>query len=102
MIMWRSVLMFVFLCGMACAETFYVRPNGGAYGTENGSSWANAFDGWTDIVWGSGAGQLGAGDTLYVGAGNYSQRVNFWRIRNQWSANQYSGGTGYACGCGDV
>lgn len=67
-----SLLILVSVCSLA--ETLYVRPNGGAYGTENGSSWANAFDGLSDVTWGSGAGNLGAGDTLYVAAGTYTQQ----------------------------
>lgn len=54
------------------AENLYVRPNGGAYGAENGSNWENAFDGFSDVAWGAEAGQLGSGDTLYVGAGSYT------------------------------
>lgn len=56
----------------AQAESLYVRPNGGSYGLENGSNWDNAFDGFGDVAWGSGAGQLGNGDTLYAGAGDYT------------------------------
>lgn len=48
------------------AETFYVRPSSGEYGDEDGSSYAAAFDGFSDISWGSGAGNVGAGDTLYI------------------------------------
>lgn len=50
----------------AVAETLYVRPEGGSYGAEDGTSYANAFDGFEDMVWGAGAGQIGAGDTLIV------------------------------------
>lgn len=51
----------------AWGETFYVRDSSsGEYGAEDGTSYENAFDGFADIVWGSGAGQVGAGDTLYI------------------------------------
>jgi hypothetical protein len=53
--------------------TFYVRPNGGSYGLSDGSSWANAFNGFAGISWGSGSGQVKAGDTVYVAAGTYTQ-----------------------------
>ncbi|GAG28135.1 unnamed protein product, partial [marine sediment metagenome] len=45
-------------------EIYYVRPAGGNYGGENGSSYENAWDGLENVVWGSGG--VGAGDTLYV------------------------------------
>ena len=41
---------------------YYVRPVGGDYGDEDGSSYANAWDGFADIVWES----LGAGKVLYI------------------------------------
>jgi PKD repeat protein len=46
------------------AKDWFVRPEGGSYGSENGTSYANAWDGLNDIVWG-GAGVV-AGDTLYI------------------------------------
>jgi len=51
----------------ALAETLYVRSSGSG----NGSSWANAFGGFSAVSWGTGSGKLGAGDTLYVAGGNY-------------------------------
>lgn len=44
----------------AAAADYYVRPLGGSYGVENGTSYADAFDGFVDV---SG---LTAGDTLYI------------------------------------
>ena len=44
--------------------TWYVRPAGGSYGAEDGTSYAAAWDGLLNVVWG-GAGVV-AGDTLYV------------------------------------
>lgn len=46
----------------SAAATWIVRPNTGEYGTEDGSSAADAFDGFSDITWGVGGVQ--AGDTL--------------------------------------
>jgi len=46
------------------ATTWYVRPAGGDYGSENGTSYANAWDGLNNVVWGVGG--VVAGDTLYV------------------------------------
>lgn len=61
---WAVVLLL--FAGPSFAETLYVRSSSGEYGDEDGSSYAAAFDGPADISWGSGAGQVGAGDTLYV------------------------------------
>lgn len=46
------------------AADWYVRPAGGSYGTENGVDYANAWDGLTNVVWGSNG--VTAGDSLYV------------------------------------
>lgn len=70
--MFQVLLFLPFLMSVASANVFYVRPNGASYGSGNGTSWENAWSGFGAVVWGSGAGQLGAGDTLFVGAGNYS------------------------------
>jgi hypothetical protein len=51
------------------AENLYVTPTGA--GSKNGSDWNNAFAGFDGVTWGGGAGQLGAGDTLWVAAGSY-------------------------------
>lgn len=58
------------------AEDLYVRPNGGNYGSEDGSDWSNAFDGFNDVQWGSGTGKVGAGDTLWIAGGTYTQYLN--------------------------
>jgi len=50
---------------------WYVRPNTSHSGTRNGTSYATAWGGWTEIVWG--AGGVTALDTLYIcGAHSYS------------------------------
>lgn len=68
-------LIVFFSTSFVAAEDLYVRPNGGSYGTENGSNWTNAFDGFSDVSWGDGAGNVSAGDTLYVAGGTYTETL---------------------------
>ncbi|MFZ2054369.1 MAG: hypothetical protein WAU81_09240, partial [Candidatus Aminicenantales bacterium] len=58
-------LIFFAVVVVVCSESadWYVRPAGGSYGTENGTSYANAWDGLLRVVWGPGGVQ--AGDTLW-------------------------------------
>lgn len=65
---WVKIICLVaaFSPGLLRAETFWLRSSSGEYGSEDGTSYANAFDGPSDISWGSGAGNVGAGDILYV------------------------------------
>ena len=60
----------LYTAGILHAEELYVCHSSGEYGTEDGSSWTNCFDGFGDISWGSGAGSVGAGDTLYIDGGS--------------------------------
>jgi len=53
----------------ASAKSWYVRPASGSYGAENGTSYANAWDGWNSIVWGNTG--VVASDTIYL-CGNHS------------------------------
>jgi hypothetical protein len=53
------------------AADWYVRPNGGNYGAENGTDWNNAFDGFADIAWAS----VNAGDSIWVAGGDYTQTL---------------------------
>jgi len=46
------------------ATDWFVRPTGGNYGSEDGSSYQNAWDGLKSVVWGTGG--VEAGDTLYI------------------------------------
>jgi len=55
------------------AENLYVTPAGA--GSRSGANWSNAFAGFGGVVWGGGAGQLGAGDTLWVAGGAYSSQL---------------------------
>jgi PKD repeat protein len=60
-------LIFIFLLAGSLplfATDWYVRPAGGNYGSANGTSYANAWNGLLNVVWGSGGVQ--AGDTLWV------------------------------------
>jgi PKD repeat protein len=58
------VLSMTIYCAPLLATDWYVRPAGGNYGLENGTSYDNAWDGLEKVVWGPGGVQ--AGDNLYV------------------------------------
>ena len=64
-------LILVILPSLVSATDYYVRPTSGEYGAENGLSWETAFDGFGDIEWPS----IGAGDTLYIAGGTYSESL---------------------------
>lgn len=68
----HAARIFCLLCLAIAAhsEDLYVTSSGS--GASDGSNWSNAFAGFGDVAWGSGAGQLGAGDTLWVAGGSYS------------------------------
>ena len=67
-----SVVINLFALSAALfAEELYVRPSADEYGNESGISFLDAFDGWSGIVWGSGVGKVGPGDTVYV-CGDFS------------------------------
>jgi len=53
---------------------WYVRPSGGTYGAEDGTSYATAWDGFSNITWGVGG--VVAGDTLYVCGTHYEMLQN--------------------------
>lgn len=61
------LLMLAFTAG---AENLFLRSN--ASGAANGSDWNNAWVDFGQVQWGSGAGQLGPGDTLWIAGGSYS------------------------------
>jgi hypothetical protein len=50
-------------------------PTTGIYGAQNGTNWANAWNGLESVVWGPGGVQ--AGDTLYV-CGEHIYTVTLW------------------------
>ena len=57
-------LVWLILSANAAASDWFVRPAGGSYGSEDGSSYQNAWDGLRNVVWGPSG--VKAGDTLYV------------------------------------
>jgi hypothetical protein len=66
----------------------------GVYGTQDGSSYANAFNGLAGIKWGEGG--VEAGDTLYVcGVHLYNSYYNYWapptsaRIKESGFSDEY-------------
>ena len=56
-------IMFLHSLNVAAGEWF-VRPAGGSYGKEDGSSYQDAWDGLLNVVWGPGG--VEAGDALYI------------------------------------
>jgi parallel beta-helix repeat protein len=60
----KLILLLLLLSSPAWAADWYVRPSSGEYGDEDGTSYAKAFDGFSDITWGGGG--VSAGDTLYI------------------------------------
>ena len=59
-----SLVWLILLSADAAASDWFVRPAGGDYGNEDGSSYENAWDGLNSVVWDTGG--VVAGDTLYV------------------------------------
>ena len=57
-------LVWLILSADAAASDWFVRPAGGNYGSEDGSSYQDAWDGLLNVVWGPGG--VEAGDTLWV------------------------------------
>lgn len=51
---------------------WFVRPNGTSYGTGSGTSWTNAWSGFSAINWTS----VAAGDTIWVAGGSYTQALS--------------------------
>lgn len=66
------ILLFSSLIAPAQAANWYVRPNGGTYGSENGTDWNNAFDGFLGISWAS----VSCGDTVWVAGGTYTEHLS--------------------------
>jgi hypothetical protein len=44
-------IIFIFFAANALATDYYVRPSGGSYGSEDGTSYANAWDGFSSVNW---------------------------------------------------
>ncbi|MFC2141347.1 hypothetical protein ACFLR7_00250, partial [Acidobacteriota bacterium] len=58
------LVLIVSLSSPSFAADWYVRPSGGSYGAQNGTSYGNAWNGLENVIWGVGGVQ--AGDSLYV------------------------------------
>lgn len=54
---------------------WFVRPDASHGGTGSGADYANAFQGWPNILWGTASNGVGPGDTLYV-CGTHSYSAN--------------------------
>jgi hypothetical protein len=65
------VFLIVLFTSSGWGATYYVRDGGGSYGAEDGSTYANAFDGFADV---SG---LVAGDVLYI-CGTINRSSSWW------------------------
>ncbi len=57
-------LVILMVSSTLTAATWYVRPSGGTYGTGNGTAYADAWNGFGNIIWGTNG--VAAGDTLYI------------------------------------
>nr|NIM03587.1 hypothetical protein [bacterium]NIN92818.1 hypothetical protein [bacterium]NIO18773.1 hypothetical protein [bacterium]NIO73854.1 hypothetical protein [bacterium] len=103
-------LVWLILSADAAAKDWFVRPAGGNYGTEDGTSYENAWDGLKSVVWGPGG--IEAGDTLYI-CGTFSQNsealVELLGVRADGTAGQpitirgdYPGDPGFLIGAYNV
>jgi hypothetical protein len=54
-------------------ENLFLTSSGA--GAANGIDWNNAFAGLADITWGTNAGKLGEGDTLWIAGGTYNSTL---------------------------
>jgi PKD repeat protein len=89
----RKTLILIILSLIFCTipvlgANWYVRPAGGNYGAEDGTSYANAWDGLLNVRWG--AGGVDAGDTLYV-CGTHILNMTSKTLYNQGSITPHSG-----------
>ncbi|MFC1888623.1 right-handed parallel beta-helix repeat-containing protein [Thermodesulfobacteriota bacterium] len=68
----------LFIPYAVCAEHYYVRPDNEnvTYNEEDGSDWNNAFNGFKNILWGSSAGKVSAGDIVYLSGGAYTSSIS--------------------------
>jgi len=78
----------VFSIGILASD-WYVRPAGGNYGLENGTSYANAWDGLLNVKWGAGGVQ--PGDTLWVCGLHVYEMTNPANIAEQANIKPTSG-----------
>jgi len=85
-------LVLLILSADAAASDWFVRPAGGSYGNEDGSSYQDAWDGLLNVVWG-GAGVV-AGDTLYICGLHVHNVTNSGNIATQADITPVSGSSG--------
>ncbi|MCF6174641.1 MAG: right-handed parallel beta-helix repeat-containing protein [Victivallaceae bacterium] len=96
--MFSKISIIWILCGLLTynavfAEDYFVRPPlSGGYGAGNGTTYTDAWNGWSNINWGS----MGGGDTLYI-CGDHvystycfikqsgSESAGFFTIRGDYS-----------------
>jgi hypothetical protein len=71
-----TLILSLFLAASAPAASWYV--DNAASGSNNGTSWANAWEAMDDVVWG-GSG-VAAGDTLYISGGSTSKTYTGARL----------------------
>jgi len=76
-------LILVVLSTNAAASDWFVRPVGGEYGDEDGTSYDNAWDGLLNVVWGEGG--VVAGDTLYICDTHINTRIDNDATAYYWS-----------------
>jgi parallel beta-helix repeat protein len=83
------LLALFLLASVLAAADWYVRPAGGNYGLENGTSYANAWDGLLNVKWGAGGVQ--PGDTLWVCGLHVYEMTNPANIAEQANIKPTSG-----------
>lgn len=67
----KKLFIILLFASQLFATDWYVQPITGEYGAEDGTSWANAFDGFADIAWGS----IQPGDNIYLSDGTYAENL---------------------------
>ena len=66
--LWRSLVFWIVMMWAVCpAQSAYWYVDNAAAGSNNGTSWANAWTSFSKVVWG--AAGVKAGDTLYISGG---------------------------------
>ena len=103
-IIFISMILLLLFSTFSFAGNWYVRPNGGSYGSENGTNWSNAYDGFSDISWGS----VSCGDTIWIAGGTYTQDLvpaknctsgsQLYIRRARSDASECTGATGWSSG----
>ena len=82
-------LVWLILSANAAASDWFVRPAGGNYGSEDGSSYQDAWDGLLNVVWGPGGVQ--PGDNLYVSGLHIYEATEWGNLGTQADITPVSG-----------